>query len=93
VTSRTTAQFRKAFAELPPGVQQQARRAYRLFRQNPAHASLLFKPVHPKRPIYSVRISLGYRAVGIFEGNEIVWFWIGSHSDYDRLLSQWRRGS
>jgi hypothetical protein len=90
VTSRTTAQFRRAFAELPPEVQHQARRAYDLFRQNPNHPSLRFKPVHPKRPIYSVRISPAYRALGVLEGNEIVWFWIGSHSDYDRLLSQGR---
>jgi hypothetical protein len=91
VTSRTTAQFRRAFAELPPEVQRQARRAYRLFRQNPNHPSLRFKPVHPRRPIYSVRISPDYRAVGILEGDEIIWFWIGSHADYDRLLSHWRR--
>ncbi len=69
--SRTTAQFRRAFAELPPEVQHQARRAYRLFRQNPNHPSLRFKPVHPRRPIYSVRISPGYRAVGILEGDEM----------------------
>jgi len=91
VTSRTTEQFRRIFAELPPEVQDQARRAYRLFRQNPNHPSLRFKPVHPRRPIYSVRIGPGYRAVGILEGDTIVWFWIGSHADYDRLLSQWRR--
>jgi hypothetical protein len=91
VISRTTPEFRRAFAELPSEVQHRARRAYRLFRQNPNHPSLRFKTVHPRRPIYSVRISPGYRAVGILEGDEIVWFWIGSHADYDRLHSQWRR--
>jgi hypothetical protein len=47
-----------------------SRRAYRLFRQNRNHPSLRFKPVHPTRPIYSVRISSGYRAVGVLEGDE-----------------------
>ncbi|HEY6201044.1 MAG TPA: hypothetical protein VI231_20755 [Candidatus Binatia bacterium] len=89
--SHTTAQFRKLFGELPAEVQRQARRAYRIFRQNPNHPSLRFKPVHPARPIYSVRISSDYRAVGVLEGHEIVWYWIGSHADYDRLLSQGRR--
>jgi hypothetical protein len=55
------------FSELPAEVQRQARRAYRIFRQNPNQPSLRFKPVHPTRPIYSVRIGPGYRAVGILE--------------------------
>ncbi|MBI4488535.1 MAG: hypothetical protein HY694_05580 [Deltaproteobacteria bacterium] len=91
MTSHTTAQFRRLFAELPAEVQRQARRAYRVFRQNPNHPSLRFKPIHPRRSIYSVRVSPGYRAVGILESDEIIWYWIGSHADYDRLLSQWRR--
>ncbi len=89
--SHTTAQFRKMFSELPAEVQRQARRAYHIFRQNPNHPSLRFKPVHPTRPIYSARISSDYRAVGILERDEVVWYWIGSHSDYDKLLSQSRR--
>jgi hypothetical protein len=42
----------------------------------------------PKSPIYSARINVDYRAVGIKENGEIVWFWIGSHADYGKLLSQ-----
>jgi hypothetical protein len=67
-------------------VQERARAAYRLFQQEPSHPSLRFKVVHTSRPIYSVRIGLGYRALGVRDGDEIVWFWIGSHADYDRLL-------
>ena len=78
------------FAELLAEVQRQARRAYRVFTQNPNQPSLRFKPVHPTRPIYSIRISSDYRAVGILQSDEIVWYWIGSHADYDKLLSQSR---
>ena len=85
--SRTTARFRRAFAELPPEIQKRAREAYRRFQQDPSHPSLRFKMVHPSRPIYSARITRGYRAVGVLEGDGIVWFWIGSHSEYDKLLS------
>jgi hypothetical protein len=74
------------FAELPAEVQRQARRACRIFRQNPNHASLRFKPVDPSRPVYSVRISSDYRAVGILQTDEIIWYRIGSHADYDKLL-------
>ncbi len=88
MTSRTTARFRRAFRDLPERVQRQARQAYSLFRQNEQHPSLRFKQVHPRMPIYSVRIGLDYRALGVREGDDIVWFWIGSHADYDRLVSQ-----
>ena len=57
------------------------------FQRNPNHPGLQFKQVHSTRPIYSARISLDYRALGILEGDEMIWFWIGSHADYDRLLA------
>jgi hypothetical protein len=88
VISRTTERFRVAFGRLPTPVQRRARRAYGLFRQNPSHPSLRFKLVHLTRPIYSVRIGLGYRALGVRVEDEMVWFWIGSHADYDQLLTE-----
>jgi len=69
-------------------VQDQARLAYRLFRDNPEHPSLRFKPVHPRRPIYSARVGLGYRALAVRDGDAVIWFWIGSHADYDHLLKR-----
>jgi hypothetical protein len=88
MTSRTTARFREALAQLSEHVQRQARDAYRLFFQNPNHPSLRFKPVHATRPIYATRVSRDYRAVGIVDGETIVWFWIGSHAKYERLLTR-----
>jgi hypothetical protein len=86
--SRTTRRFRELFAALPAHVQCQARDAYRLFRQNPSHPGLRFKQVRPDPPTYSARVGIGYRAVGTLDGDTIVWFWIGSHADYDKLLAQ-----
>jgi len=86
VKSRTTEKFRKAFAVLPEQIQRQARSAYRIFRQNPHHPSLHFKQVHPVKPIYSVRINIEYRAVGVREQDEMIWFWIGPHTEYEKLL-------
>lgn len=65
-----------------------ARTAYALWSDNSDHPSLRFKKVHPKLPIYSVRIDIDWRAVGILEGDTVVWFWIGSHPDYERLLGK-----
>lgn len=88
MNSRTTRRFRQLFAALPAHVKRKAREAYRLFRQNPAHASLHFKQVHTDPPVYSARVGISYRAVGILDGGTVVWYWIGSHAKYDRLLAQ-----
>ena len=86
--SRVTDKFRKHYANLPQQSKRQARRAYQRFLVNPYHQGLQFKKVHPIRPIYSVRISRQYRALGVLDDDTIIWFWIGSHADYDKLLSQ-----
>jgi hypothetical protein len=88
VKSRTTIEFRKLFANLPEQVQEQTRGAYCQFKENPSHPSLRFKKVHPELPIYSARISKNYRAVGQLEGDTVIWFWVGSHAEYDKLLEQ-----
>ena len=75
-------------SSLPAHVQNQARDAYRLFRRNPAHPGLHFKQVHPEPPTYSARVGIGYRALGVLEGDTITWFWIGSHAEYDTLLAR-----
>ncbi len=58
VKSVTTERFRKAMSKLPEEVQQRAKRAYKLWKQNNNHPGLHFKQVHDKEPIYSVRIGL-----------------------------------
>jgi hypothetical protein len=88
MNSRTTRQFRELFARLPAHVQQQAREAYRLFRENPQHPGLHFKKVLDDPITFSARVGIGYRAVAALDGNTLVWFWIGSHADYDKLLQQ-----
>ena len=86
MTSYTTPRFWAAYRELPLETRELARKAYRLFRENPQHPSLQFKKVHDREPVYSVRVTLAYRAVGVMKDDEITWFWIGNHAEYDRLL-------
>lgn len=88
MVSRTTKRFWKAYKQLDETVQKQARASYRLFSENPQHRSLHFKSVHNKLPIYSARVNLNHRVVGILEGDEIIWFWIGPHDAYEKLLAQ-----
>jgi hypothetical protein len=86
--SRLHASFRRDFARLPRDVQQRARDAYRRFQANPSHPGLQFKPLNATLPLWSVRISDSYRAVGVRKGDdEIIWFFIGTHADYDKLIA------
>jgi mRNA-degrading endonuclease RelE of RelBE toxin-antitoxin system len=86
--STTSERFRKTFRRLPPPIRKQARDAYKLFKTNPYHSSLHFKRVSNTDPVYSARVSLDYRVLGILKDNHIIWFWIGSHADYDKIISQ-----
>lgn len=67
--SSVTREFRELLARLPIDIRQQAHRAYRLWLINPQHNSLQFKLVSQRQPIYSVRIGMGYRALGLRENN------------------------
>jgi len=85
--SRTNPGFRKMFTGLPADVRKQARAAYQLFRSNPWHPGLNFKRVHTTGRYVSARVGRSYRAVGILTSStEIVWFWIGPHEQYEKLL-------
>jgi len=88
VISHTTDKFRKAFRNLPAPVQRKARKAFRLWRQAPGNPLLHYKQVHRIKPVYSIRIGLGWRAVGIKAEKHMIWFWVGSHGHYDKLIKQ-----
>ena len=88
MTSHITADFRRDFAALPDAVKQQARQAYRLFAADPHHPSLKFKKLPPHEDLWSARVSNNYRTIGRRRGDVIVWFFIGSHADYDKLLER-----
>ena len=88
MTSSITRAFRRQLGRLSPQAQRQATQAYRLWRSDPYHASLQFKQVSPRQPIFAVRIGMGHRALGLREGDHIFWFWIGAHADYDQLLKR-----
>jgi len=79
-----TSEYWEAFENLPKSVQRLAEKNYALLLDNPSHPSLSFKKVKEYR---SVRVGLHYRALGIKSGSDIIWFWIGTHAAYDKLVS------
>jgi len=84
VNSRANQRFWEAYRSLPPEIRLHARRNYRLWRRQADHPSLHFKKV--AADTWSVRIGPHYRALAAEEQGELVWFWIGKHREYERLL-------
>lgn len=88
MNSVTTEKFRYAYELLPENIKTATKQAYKLWKVNPSHPSLSFKLIHNSNPIYSVRIGLSYRALGIKQKSTVVWFWIGSHAEYDKMIKR-----
>jgi len=76
-------EFWGCYAQLPKSVQRLADKNFALLKGNPHHPSLHLKR---RKGFYSVRIGIFYRALGIETANNVLWFWIGDHSEYDRIL-------
>jgi len=76
-------EFWICYKALPKPVQQLADKSFALLKNDPHHPSLHFKRVGR---FWSARIGLSYRALGVDVHDGVLWFWIGSHSDYDKLL-------
>jgi hypothetical protein len=90
MNSLTTEEFWKCYGLLPDAVKKEARKAYKQFVQNPYYPGLRFKRIHSSQPIFSIRITRNHRAIGVQKGNDIVWFWIGSHSNYSEICKKYR---
>jgi hypothetical protein len=79
----TNRRFWLCYESLPPEVQQSADRCYELLKADPSHPSLHFKKVGR---YWSVRSGGNYRSLGIEVESGILWFWIGVHDKYDRMI-------
>ena len=80
---RTTPRFWSCYRRLPAEVQHLADRCYQLLQHDPRHPSLHLKKVGV---LVSVRVGLHYRALATEEGPDFIWVWIGTHTEYDRLI-------
>ena len=84
--SVATRRFWTLFQALPTEVQNLAVKNYRLWRRDPHHLSLRFRRLQGSEDRFSIRIGDHYRALGRKTGEKMIWVWIGTHSDYDRLV-------
>ena len=76
--------FRNCYRQLPNPVRELADKSFALLKADPHHPSLRFKKVGR---FWSARVGLYYRALGVEAPDGVLWFWIGSHADYDKLVS------
>ncbi|CAG0998968.1 hypothetical protein PHYC_02746 [Phycisphaerales bacterium] len=82
---RAAQRFWKCYNALPDEVRRLADQAYALLKQDPRHPSLHHKKVDR---FWSVRVGLHYRALAVEHDSDLVWFWIGTHAEYDRLIAR-----
>ena len=92
MTSETTEEFWKRLRALPEAIRAAAHLTYARWLADPRHPSLQFKRIHPREPIYSVRIGIHWRAVCVVDSDAAIWFWIGSQAEYDALVRKMQRG-
>ena len=87
MTHHTLPRFWKHYEALPDEVRLLADRQFERLKADPYHPSLHFKKVGKRKQLWSVRVGLNYRALGLDKPEGVVWVWIGTHAVYDRLLS------
>ena len=80
----TSPEFWPRYEALPLAVQKLADRAFALLRRDPRHPSLQLKKV---QQYWSVRVGLHHRAVGVDASDGVLWFWIGTHAEYDQFFN------
>lgn len=78
-----TSEFWGHYRQLPAEVQQLADKNFALLKQDPNHPSLRFKKVGN---FWSARVGLRFRVIAKERAEGLVWFWIGPHDEYERLL-------
>ena len=86
---RANADFWHDYHLLPTHIRPRADKQFALLKVNPQHPSLQFKKIGERRgeEIWSVRVTLQYRALAIRLADGYLWFWIGEHNSYDAILS------
>ncbi len=88
MTSRATRRFWKLYEELPEPIRRLAVKNYLVWRQTPFHPSLDFKKLQGKGNRFSVRVGDHYRVLGRQIEGGVEWIWVGTHEEYNKLVSR-----
>ena len=80
---RASPDFWALHNQLPASVRNLADKSFAILKTDPRHPSLHFKKAGR---YWSARVGLHYRVIGVDLGEGVLWFWIGSHSEYDDIV-------
>jgi len=86
MNSLASPRYWRHYHALSPEIQKLADKNFQLFKENPRHPSLRFEQKRPE--LWSVRVGSGHRALARRLDNNLIWFWIGPHDEYERLLRE-----
>jgi mRNA-degrading endonuclease RelE of RelBE toxin-antitoxin system len=75
--------FWQHYRKLPENIRELADKNFKLLKQDSNHPSLHLKKVSQ---FWSVRVGRKYRALAVQVEEGLIWFWIGTHSEYDKLV-------
>jgi hypothetical protein len=86
---RAARDFWRQYQALPQDIRGRADKQFSLLKADPNHPSLRFRKIgeRAQREIWSVRVTLNYRALAIKQTDGFLWFWIGDHKAYESLIS------
>lgn len=85
MTHVASSRFWQHYTKLPEDIRVRADKQFALLKQNPSHPSLHFNKVGK---FWSARVNAGMRALAVESGGDLIWFWIGDHREYDRILKR-----
>ncbi|GAB4139497.1 MAG: hypothetical protein Tsb009_08470 [Planctomycetaceae bacterium] len=91
-----TKEYKDLLENLPSQIRELADDHFQLFLSNPNHPSLrLHKLENSHMPShrdgsYSVSITMRYRAIFVIDDDTNVWYWVGSHTDYNKFTGRSR---
>jgi hypothetical protein len=80
----THPEFWKRYERLLAEIKNAADKNFQLLKSNPDHPSLNFKQIGK---YWSVRVNIDHRALAIESEDGLIWFWIGGHQEYDKIVS------
>ncbi|RKZ71775.1 MAG: hypothetical protein DRR19_32390 [Candidatus Parabeggiatoa sp. nov. 1] len=80
---KTTSRFWKNYENLPASIQKIAKKNFNLLKEEPLHPSLHFKR---SGKFWSARVDINHRALAIEDDNDLLWVWIGTHDEYEKML-------
>jgi hypothetical protein len=88
VAHRATLRFWQAYDSLPANIRERADQQFERLKTNTRHPSLQFKKIGESqgKEVWSARVTLDFRALAVKTGTDFLWFWIGDHKTYDKLL-------